>query len=104
MLQGFELYRGKPIAYSLGNFAFGSESVSCRESALFVARFDSAGFAGGRVIPLCVDYKKVRFQPRLLRGAAADGLIAALTRLSVRLNGGSRPLQPGGVIAPSPAR
>jgi poly-gamma-glutamate capsule biosynthesis protein CapA/YwtB (metallophosphatase superfamily) len=104
VLQGFELYRGKPIAYSLGNFAFGSESVSCRESALFVARFDSAGFTGGRVIPLCVDYRKVRFQPRPLRGAAADRLIDELNRLSERLNGGRKPLLPGGVLPAAPPR
>lgn len=103
VLQGFELYRGKPIAYSLGNFAFGSKSVSCRESALFIASFDSSGFAGGRVVPLCVDYKKVQYQPRPMTGAAADRLIAELNRLSEKLNGGAKPLLPGGEMPPAPA-
>ncbi len=103
VLQGFELYRGKPIAYSLGNFAFGSKSVSCREGALFIASFDSSGFAGGRVIPLRVDYQKVQYQPRPMTGAPADRLIAELNRLSEKLNGGAKPLLPGGEMPPAPA-
>jgi poly-gamma-glutamate capsule biosynthesis protein CapA/YwtB (metallophosphatase superfamily) len=103
VLQGFELYRGKPIAYSLGNFAFGSKSVSCRESAVLVARFDSSGFAGGRVVPLCVDYQKVQYQPRPMKGTGADRVIAELNRLSEKLNGGVKPLLPGGEIPPAPA-
>ncbi|MBN2201571.1 CapA family protein, partial [bacterium] len=103
VLQGFELYRGKPIAYSLGNFAFGSKSVSCREGALFLASFDSSGFAGGQVIPLCVDYRKVQYQPRPMTGAAADRLIAELNRLSEKLNGGVKPLLPGGEMPAAPS-
>jgi poly-gamma-glutamate synthesis protein (capsule biosynthesis protein) len=94
--QGFELYRGKPIAYSLGNFVFGSRSAQCREGILFVARFDSAGFAGADAVPLCVDFARVRFQPRVLRGAERENAIRSLNRISERLNGGREILSPSG--------
>jgi poly-gamma-glutamate synthesis protein (capsule biosynthesis protein) len=98
VLQGFEVYQGKPIAYSLGNFVFGSRSASCRESALFVSRFDSAGFAGAEVVPLCVDARAVRYQPRALRGSEAEALWRSLARLSAPLNGGRSPFSANGRI------
>jgi poly-gamma-glutamate synthesis protein (capsule biosynthesis protein) len=94
--QGFELHKGKPIAYSLGNFVFGSESASCRESVLFVATFDSAGFVRADVIPVSVNYKKVQYQPRMLRGSAKDALIRSLNRMSQRFNGGKDILSQSG--------
>ena len=96
--QGFELYRGKPIAYSLGNFVFGSRSALCREGILFVARFDSAGFAGAEAVPLCVDFAKVRFQPRVLMGADRENAIRSLNRISKPLNGGREILKSSGEI------
>ena len=86
--QGFELYRGKPVAYSLGNFVFGSRSTQCREGVLFVARFDSAGFAGAEAVPLAVDFRKVLYQPRMLRGADRENAVRVLNRISRGLNGG----------------
>jgi poly-gamma-glutamate capsule biosynthesis protein CapA/YwtB (metallophosphatase superfamily) len=96
--QGFELYKGKPVAYSLGNFVFGSRSAQCREGILFVARFDSAGFAGAEAVPLCVDFRKVLYQPRILRGAERENAIRTLNRISEGLNGGREILSPSGEI------
>jgi poly-gamma-glutamate synthesis protein (capsule biosynthesis protein) len=99
VLQGIELYRGKPIVYSLGNFVFGAKSASCRESMIFTARFDTSGFAGGDVLPLSVDYRRVLYQPRLLRGAERERLIRWLNTTSEKLNGGRQILLPSGAVA-----
>jgi poly-gamma-glutamate capsule biosynthesis protein CapA/YwtB (metallophosphatase superfamily) len=96
--QGIELYRGKPIAYSLGNFVFGSRSALTREGILFIARFDSAGFAGADAVPLCVDFARVRFQPRFLRGAERENAIRSLNTISKPLNGGREILSSSGEI------
>jgi poly-gamma-glutamate capsule biosynthesis protein CapA/YwtB (metallophosphatase superfamily) len=99
--QGFELYRGKPVAYSLGNFVFGSRSASCTEGILFTARFDTAGFSGAEAVPLDVDYRKVRYQPRLLRSLERENAIRRLNRISRDLNGGRDILSPAGEMKKS---
>jgi poly-gamma-glutamate synthesis protein (capsule biosynthesis protein) len=98
VLQGFEIYKGKPIAYSLGNFVFGSESEACRESAIFTAHFDSTGFVRAEVSPLSVYYRKVRYQPRILHGEERNALIRSLNRMSMRLNEGKDVFTPAGEI------
>ena len=48
VVQGIERYRGRYIAYSLGNFAFGGNSLAARpETFLWRLRF---GTAGGKII------------------------------------------------------
>lgn len=42
-LQGIELYQGKPILYSLGNFAFPSTNDLCRRTGVVWIRYTSAG-------------------------------------------------------------
>jgi poly-gamma-glutamate capsule biosynthesis protein CapA/YwtB (metallophosphatase superfamily) len=100
VLQGFELYRGKPIAYSLGNFVFGSKSASCVTSALFIARFDSSGFTGGETVPLCVDYKKVEYRPQPLHGIERERAIDSINRMSEKFNGGRPIFTPAGKMEP----
>jgi poly-gamma-glutamate synthesis protein (capsule biosynthesis protein) len=99
ILQGLELYKGKLIAYSLGNFAFGSRSRKCTESVILIAKMDAdrrrrpeqagmeAAYGVGRLkqiqlIPLCVDNNKVFFKPTPLSGPEGLAVLENLARLS----------------------
>ena len=82
ILQGLEIYKGKLIAYSLGNFAFGSRSRKCTESVIIKTDFDSTGLKRIELIPLCVDNNKVFFQPTPLSGQEGFAVLENLARLS----------------------
>ncbi|MHB8158645.1 MAG: CapA family protein [Desulfocucumaceae bacterium] len=82
ILQGMELYRDKLIAYSLGNFAFGSRSRKCTESVILKTEFDSTGLKRIDLLPLCVDNNKVFFQPTPLSGPEGRAVLENLARLS----------------------
>ena len=82
ILQGLELYKGKLIAYSLGNFAFGSRSRKCTESVILKTDFDSTGLKRIELIPLCVDNNKVFFKPTPLSGPEGFTVLEKLARLS----------------------
>ncbi|MBI4727051.1 CapA family protein [candidate division TA06 bacterium] len=82
ILQGLELYQGKLIAYSLGNFAFGSRSRKCTESVILKTNFDSTGLKRIELMPLCVDNNKVFFKPTPLSGPEGFAVLENLARLS----------------------
>lgn len=81
VLQGVERYNDGVIFYSLGNFAFGSNSRSSAVSMIARITFDG-GIKEVEVIPLNVLNAQVRFQPRLLKGAAAAEAIKRINHLS----------------------
>ena len=72
VVQPFEIYRGRPIFYSVGNFTFGSGN-SRGESLLLGVRFEKTQ----TIIEIYPAYVKnrdprVHYQPKILRGAAAE--------------------------------
>jgi len=71
VLQGIELYKGKPIAYSLGNFCFGTWTNAVWDSAILKLFFSGGKFLKAEVTPLLVNNNQVRMQPRPLTGADA---------------------------------
>jgi poly-gamma-glutamate capsule biosynthesis protein CapA/YwtB (metallophosphatase superfamily) len=85
ILQGLELYKGRLIAYSLGNFVFESRSRKCTESAMLEVAFTKAGPARARIVPLCVDNTKVIFQPTVVGGPEGKTVLAHLAALSEKL-------------------
>jgi poly-gamma-glutamate synthesis protein (capsule biosynthesis protein) len=110
VLQSVELYRPRPnarqglIAYSLGNFAFGSYSPSSRTSIILKCVVDGeGGVLYARCLPINVHNDEVQFQPRLLQGAAATAVIDSLNALSRHLNGGKNIISPEGIIVPANA-
>ncbi len=86
VIQGIELYRGKIIAYSLGNFVFGSYSESARESMLLKLKIGRSGIKSFQVVPLNVYNKEVEFQPQLLSGEPREKFFMELSELSRELN------------------
>lgn len=81
VLQGVEQYNNGVIFYSLGNFAFGSNSRSSAVSMIARITFDG-GITEVEVIPLNVLNAQVRYQPRFLKGAAAAKAVKKLDVLS----------------------
>lgn len=85
VLQGVEQYRNGVIFYSLGNFAFGSNSRSADVSMIARITFDGS-IKEVEVIPLNVLNAQVHYQPGLLKGAAAVETVQKIADLSSGLN------------------
>lgn len=82
VLQPFEIYRGRPIFYSVGNFAFGSGN-SQAEGCLIGIRFDDHATTA-TIYPLYVKNRdpRVNYQPKLVRGITARRILLRLARSS----------------------
>jgi poly-gamma-glutamate capsule biosynthesis protein CapA/YwtB (metallophosphatase superfamily) len=82
IIQPFEIYRGRPIFYSVGNFAFGSGN-SRAEGLLVGLRFE----AEKTVVHVHALYVKnrdprVNYQPKVLTGKSAERVLARLAEIS----------------------
>jgi poly-gamma-glutamate capsule biosynthesis protein CapA/YwtB (metallophosphatase superfamily) len=82
IVQPAEVYRGRPIFYSVGNFAFGSGN-SRAEGLVVGVRFDEHQ-TSVEVYPLYVKNRdpRVNYQPRVLRGPAAERVLRQLLEAS----------------------
>ena len=101
VLQGLELYKGKLIAYSLGNYVFASYSNTAKTSIILKAKIDDYGLIMARVIPINVHNATIQFQPTLLKGEAGHRLLHELDELSQPLNGGASIIDNDGYILPA---
>jgi poly-gamma-glutamate capsule biosynthesis protein CapA/YwtB (metallophosphatase superfamily) len=84
ILQELEVYRGRLIAYSLGNFVFGSESDKTNASIILLCTFRGVSLVRIEAVPLDVNNYRVAYQPRVLTGEKADGLLADLNAASAK--------------------
>jgi poly-gamma-glutamate synthesis protein (capsule biosynthesis protein) len=81
--QGLGVIQGKPVAYSLGNFVFGSYSTKVTRSGILFLTFDEDNkWTGGKVFPLNVHNGSVQFSPRPLAGAEGRKFADHLATLS----------------------
>ena len=86
MLQGIELYKGKYIAYSLGNFCFGGNSApSDMDTILFRQTFTieeggARADAKAEIIPCSISSASGynNYQPTPAQGSEADRIMAKL--------------------------
>lgn len=101
VLQGMELYKGKLIAYSLGNYIFGSLSENAHTSMILRVMLDMNGLLMARAVPIHVYNAVVNFQPKELRGEAKQQVIAELQTFSKTLNGGKNIIDDEGYVLPS---
>jgi poly-gamma-glutamate synthesis protein (capsule biosynthesis protein) len=84
--QGIEIYRGRPIVYSLGNFLFGSINEDIRDNIVVSFRFKKEGAASLEVFPLNgINDPERRFQPKKMTGAEAEKLLSHLKEISLPL-------------------
>ncbi len=73
VLQELEVYQGRLIAYSLGNFVFGSESNRTNASMILLLTFQGKSLARVEAVPLDVNNYRVKYRPRILHGQAGPG-------------------------------
>lgn len=79
--QPIEVYRGVPILYSLGNFAFGSYSKRSRVGLMAVAWFEEDGRCSRlEIYPLLVDNYEVHFSPRPITGLEGQRIFDPLVK------------------------
>lgn len=85
VLQGIEVIDGKPVLYSLGNYAFGSNSNAARDSAM--ARFvvEEGRIQALELIPLHVHNKFVDYNPQVSTGEQLERTLADLESMSSAL-------------------
>jgi poly-gamma-glutamate synthesis protein (capsule biosynthesis protein) len=82
ILQPIEIYRGKPIFYSIGNFAFGSMVFNRPQEgmAIGVSQQASSDKITYRITPLNVQNSEVKFFPRPLKKGDKDPSIELLPK------------------------
>ncbi len=74
VLEGFDWYKGKLIAYSLGNFVFDQDFLSTFDSAFLRTVWDGATLVEARVIPV----ELAGYQPLVAVDQAADAILGRL--------------------------
>jgi poly-gamma-glutamate synthesis protein (capsule biosynthesis protein) len=84
VLQELEVYRGRLIAYSLGNFVFGSESDRTNSSIILLCRFKGKTLVRAEAVPLDVNNYRVAYRPRVLQDGPAEKVIEELAAGSRR--------------------
>ena len=86
VLQDVELYNGRLIVYSLGNFVFGSESNRTNWSIILLATFKGNTLVNVEAVPIDVNNYRVKYQPRVLHGKAARDVLDGINGVSARFN------------------
>ena len=97
VVQGFEIYNNRLIAYSLGNYVFGSYSKNVDFGMLLKVRF-GYNTLSCHLIPIYVNNYKVNFQPRSVYGRGRKRIIDYLNEISMELNSGIRIINESGII------
>lgn len=80
--QGIELYKERPIVYSLGNFINGYINPIERDNIAVGLYFSGSRLESIRVVPLAGRNRQIRFQPYVLTGRQADGFLTLIRILS----------------------
>lgn len=98
VLQGLEIYKNRLIAYSLGNYVFGSYSEYATDSVILKVYLQDDGLFYAYCVPINVNNVEVEFQPRVLTGQKGKDVIRRLQQLSSDLNHGRTILTDSGLI------
>jgi poly-gamma-glutamate capsule biosynthesis protein CapA/YwtB (metallophosphatase superfamily) len=107
VVQGIEFYKGKYIAYSLGNFAFGGNSLArYPETFILRLRFQAGGgktsVREAAIVPCWTTSSRARnavgvlennYQPKPVYGKTADQMVALVLRRSAGLKYGVKKLR-----------
>ncbi len=95
VLQGTELYKGRPIAYSLGNFIFGGNSRSNYDTAILKVAVNERQMKVD-LLPIQVR----QYQPQIAQGEAGASILKQVQQLSA---GFEQPMQASMVLDVQPS-
>jgi poly-gamma-glutamate capsule biosynthesis protein CapA/YwtB (metallophosphatase superfamily) len=84
--QGIEIYNGKPIIYSLGNFINGYYNHIEMDNIAVALYFRGSMLKRLNILPIAGQNRTIQFQPYVLRGDSADRLLQMIQNLSKKLN------------------
>lgn len=84
VIQGIESYKGKLIAYSLGDFVFDHFSRKTGESFILTARLSPDGSTEATITPVYLD---TNGRPQVVTGSEANSILTRLKALSAPLHG-----------------
>ncbi|MCC6157088.1 MAG: CapA family protein [Deltaproteobacteria bacterium] len=78
--QATEVYKGKPIVYGIGNFAFGSHNPKADHGLVVRALVEGKSVKSVELYPTYTNNRaeQVRFQPKIMKGADAEKELAKL--------------------------
>jgi hypothetical protein len=83
--QGIELYRGRPIIYSLGNFINGYINPVERDNIAAAFYYNGHSLELVKIVPLAGRNRQIKFQPRVLEGKQATDFLKLIRSLSLKL-------------------
>lgn len=97
VIQGLERYKGKLIAYSLGDFVFEHYSTKTGEAFILSAEVGPHGIANVTVVPVYLDQQG---KPSVVQGKVAQRILGRLRKLSKARGLELRIVGDRGVVAP----
>lgn len=97
-LQGVEVYKGKNIFYSLGNYIFASYSDKVKDGLILEADFTKDGIQHVKIHPINVNNYDVQFKPKLHIAEKKKEIINHLNEISLFLNDSLKVLNSDGFI------
>jgi len=84
--QGIEIYRNRPVIYSLGNFINGYINPIEQDNIAVALYYAGPRLENMKVIPLAGRNRQTRFQPYVLAGDQADRFLGFIKNLSREFN------------------
>ncbi len=82
--QEVEVYHGKPIVYSLGNFVFGYYNKIYRHNIALVLEYDGTEPLAARILPVAGKNGSIKFRPYFLEGKTGLAVLGNVASLSKR--------------------
>jgi len=96
--QGVEVYKKRPIIYSLGNFVNGYYNKVERDNIFASLHFRRTKLERLEILPVAGKNKDIVFQPSIMKGKAAEMHLKRIQWLSAELNTRLKILKGRGVI------
>jgi len=82
VLQGVEIYKGKPIAYSLGNLVFDQLNENNKQSMILKLNYKDDNWEDIRAYPV---YMEAKGHPAIASGAKKDEILNKIAKLAQKL-------------------
>ncbi|MBW2261510.1 MAG: CapA family protein [Deltaproteobacteria bacterium] len=84
--QEVEVYRGRLIVYSLGNFLFGYYNKIYRHNIALVLEYDGTEPSAARILPVAGKNGSIKFRPHFLEGKTGLAVLGNVASLSKRFD------------------